>query len=148
VALPHNVGNVIRAREVKDVKIDQAVIASCCHGRIEDLEIAVKGLKGKKVHPGVRFYVAPASWEVYKEALDRGILRQLIEAGVMIGNPTCGFCTGIQGVLAAGERCIASAPRNFKGRMGSPDAEIFLASPATVTASAIRGKIVDPREVM
>lgn len=148
VALPHNVGNVIKAREVKEIKIDQAVIASCCHGRIEDMEIAVKMLKGKKVHPAVRFYVAPASWEVYKEALDRGILRDLIEAGGMIGNPTCGFCTGIQGVLAAGERCIASAPRNFKGRMGSPNAEIYLASPATVTASAIRGKIVDPREVM
>lgn len=148
VALPHNVGNAIKASEVKDIKIDQAVIASCCHGRIEDMEIAVKMLKGKKIHPEVRFYVAPGSWEVYKEALDRGILRQLIEAGVMIGNPSCGFCTGFQGVLAAGERCIAATPRNFKGRMGSPDAEIYLASPATVTASAIRGRIVDPREVM
>lgn len=148
VALPHNVGNVVRASEVKEIKIDQAVIASCCHGRIEDLEIAVKILKGKKVHPGIRFYVAPASWEVYKEALDRGILSRLIEAGVMIGNPSCGFCTGLQGVLAAGERCIAATPRNFKGRMGSPNAEIFLASPATVTASAIQGRIVDPREVM
>ncbi|OGP67070.1 MAG: hypothetical protein A2169_08110 [Deltaproteobacteria bacterium RBG_13_47_9] len=148
VALPHNVGNGVRALEVKDIKIDQAVIASCCHGRIEDLEIVVKVLKGKKVCPGVRFYVAPASWEVYKEALDKGLLSQLIEAGVMIGNPSCGFCTGIQGVLAAGERCIAATPRNFKGRMGSPQSEIFLASPATVTASAMKGRIVDPREVM
>ncbi len=148
MALPHNVGNVVRAREVKDVEIDQAVIASCCHGRIEDLEIAVKMLKGKKVHPGVRFYVAPASWEIYKEASDKGLLSRLIESGVMIGNPSCGFCTGLQGVLAAGEKCIAATPRNFKGRMGSPEAEIYLGSPATVTASAIRGKIVDPREVM
>ncbi len=148
VALPHTVGNVVKAREVKDIKIDQAVIASCCHGRIEDLEIAVRMLKGKKVHPEVRFYVAPASWEIYKEASEKGILSKLIESGVMIGNPSCGFCTGFQGVLAAGERCIAAVPRNFKGRMGSNDAEIYLASPATVTASAIKGKIVDPREVM
>jgi 3-isopropylmalate/(R)-2-methylmalate dehydratase large subunit len=148
VACPHNVGNVVKAAEVKDVAIDQAVIASCCHGRIEDLEIAANMLKGKKVHPGVRFYVAPASWEIYKEAADKGLLSRLVEAGVMIGNPSCGFCTGLQGLLAAGERCIAATPRNFKGRMGSNDAEIYLGSPATVTASAIRGKIVDPREVM
>ncbi|MFB3887341.1 MAG: 3-isopropylmalate dehydratase large subunit [Thermodesulfobacteriota bacterium] len=148
VALPHTVGNVVKAKEVKDIKIDQAVIASCCHGRIEDLEIAVRMLKGKKVHPGVRFYVAPASWEIYKEASEKGLLSRLIDSGVMIGNPSCGFCTGFQGVLAAGERCIGAVPRNFKGRMGSNDAEIYLASPATVTASAIKGKIVDPREVM
>lgn len=148
VALPHSVGNVKRAAEVKDIKIDQAVIASCCHGRIEDMETAAKIIKGKRVHPGVRFYVAPASWEVYKEALNKGIIGTLIDSGVMIGNPSCGLCTGFQGVLAAGERCIAATPRNFKGRMGSPDAEIYLASPATVTASAIKGKIAEPREVV
>ncbi len=148
VALPHTVGNVKRVSEIKGVKIDQAVIASCCHGRIDDLEIAARMLKGKKVHPDVRFYAAAASWDVYREALDKGILGALIESGVMIGNPSCGFCTGFQGVLAEGEKCIAATPRNFKGRMGSPKSEIFLASPATVTASAIRGEIVDPREVM
>jgi 3-isopropylmalate/(R)-2-methylmalate dehydratase large subunit len=148
VALPHNVGNAVKASEAKDIQIDQAVIASCCHGRMEDLETAVNILKGKRVHPRVRLYVAPASWEVYKEAMQKGLLERLIEAGAMIGNPTCGFCTGLQGVLAAGEKCIAAAPRNFKGRMGSPDAEIYLASPATVAASAIKGRIVDPREVM
>jgi 3-isopropylmalate/(R)-2-methylmalate dehydratase large subunit len=148
VALPHSVGNVKKASQVAGVKIDQAVIASCCHGRIEDLEIAAKMLKDKKVHPGVRFYAAPASWEVYRRAMDKGILGTLLDAGVMIGNPSCGFCTGLQGVLAAGERCIAATPRNFKGRMGSNEAEIYLASPATVTASAIKGEIVDPREVM
>jgi 3-isopropylmalate/(R)-2-methylmalate dehydratase large subunit len=148
VALPHSVGNVKPVSEVKDIKVDQAVIASCCHGRIEDLEIAAKMLKGKRVHPKVRFYAAAASWEIYKEAMDKGILRTLLDAGVMIGNPSCGFCTGIQGVLAGGERCIAATPRNFKGRMGSNEAEIFLASPATVTASAIKGKIADPREAL
>jgi 3-isopropylmalate/(R)-2-methylmalate dehydratase large subunit len=148
VALPHSVGNVKKASDVKGVKIDQAVIASCCHGRIEDLEVAAKMLKNKKVHRGVRFYAAPASWEVYRKAMDEGILGTLLDAGVMIGNPSCGFCTGMQGVLAAGERCIAATPRNFKGRMGSNEAEIYLASAATVTASAIKGEIVDPREVM
>jgi 3-isopropylmalate/(R)-2-methylmalate dehydratase large subunit len=148
VALPHSVGNVHSVAELKDITIDQAVIASCCHGRMEDLEIAAKMIKGKKVHTGVRFYVAPASWEIYREALEKGIISTLIDSGAMIGNPSCGFCTGIQGVLAEGERCIAATPRNFKGRMGSPEAEIYLASPATVTASAIRGKIVDPREVV
>jgi 3-isopropylmalate/(R)-2-methylmalate dehydratase large subunit len=148
VALPHNVGNVRPVSEIGDVTIDQAVVASCCNGRIEDLEIAARMLKGKRVHPKVRFYAAPASWEIYKEAMDKGVLRTLIDAGVMIGNPSCGFCAGLQGALASGERCIAATPRNFKGRMGSKDAEIFLASPATVTASAIKGRITDPREVM
>jgi len=148
VALPHSVGNVKSVSEVKGIEINQAVIASCCHGRIEDFETAAKILKGKKVHPGVRFYAAPASWEVYKEALDRGLFKTLADAGVLIGNAACGFCTGIQGCLAEGERCIAATPRNFKGRMGSPKAEIYLATAATVAASAIAGKIVDPREVM
>jgi len=148
VALPHNVGNVKDVTEVVGLKINQAVIATCCHGRIEDLEIAANIVKGKHVHPGVRFYVAPASWEVYSEAIDKGILKTLVEAGAMIGNAACGFCTGIQGCLADGERCIAAAPRNFKGRMGSPEADICLATPATVAASALTGKIVDPREVI
>ena len=91
--------------------------------------------------------VAPASWEQYKIALEKGILSTLIDAGVMIGNPSCGLCTGYQGVLAEGETCVAAVPRNFKGRMGSPEASIYLASPATVAASALAGKIVDPREV-
>jgi homoaconitate hydratase family protein len=148
VALPHNIGNVKKVSEIEDIKIDQAVIASCCHGRIEDLETAAKMLKGKKVHPAVRFYIAPASWEIYKQAITNGIMSILVESGVMIGNPSCGLCTGYQGTLASGEKCIAATPRNFKGRMGSPEAEIYLASPATVTASAIKGKITDPREVL
>jgi homoaconitase/3-isopropylmalate dehydratase large subunit len=94
----------------------------------------------------VRFYVAPASWKLYKDAMVRGLLAELLEAGAMIGNPGCGFCTGFQGVLADGESCIAAVPRNFKGRMGSNNSNIFLASPATVAASAITGKVTDPRE--
>jgi 3-isopropylmalate/(R)-2-methylmalate dehydratase large subunit len=148
LALPHSVGNVRAAGEAKGIKIDQAVIASCCHGRIEDLQIAADMLAGKKVYPGVRFYVAPASYDVYREAIDQGIITKLIDAGAMIGNPSCGFCTGFQGVLAKGEKCVAAVPRNFKGRMGSPEAEIYLASAATVTASAIKGEITDPREVI
>jgi 3-isopropylmalate/(R)-2-methylmalate dehydratase large subunit len=147
VAVPHNVGNVKNVSEIRDVKINQAVIASCCHGRMEDMEIAARIVKGKKVAPGVRFWVAPASWEEYKKAVDSGIVSTLLEAGVMIGNPSCGFCTGIQGVIADGEVCLAATPRNFKGRMGSNKAEIYLGSPATVAASALKGKIVDPREV-
>jgi 3-isopropylmalate/(R)-2-methylmalate dehydratase large subunit len=148
VALPHSVGNVKKVSEVKNIPIDQAVIASCTNGRMEDLEVAVRILKGKKVHPEVRFYVAPPSWEVYKQAMDKGILSALIDSGAMIGNPSCGFCTGYQGVLAKGERCIAATPRNFKGRMGSTEAEIYLASAATVAASALKGQICDPREVI
>jgi 3-isopropylmalate/(R)-2-methylmalate dehydratase large subunit len=147
IAFPHTVGNVKRVSEARDIPINQAVIASCCHGRMEDMEIAAKIVKGKKVYPGVRFYVAPASWDEYKDAMAKGIISTLVEAGVMIGNPSCGFCTGYQGVLAENESCLAATPRNFKGRMGSPEANIYLASPATVAASALKGKIVDPREV-
>jgi len=147
VARPHGVGNVCTVAEVSGVPIHQAVIASCCHGRMEDLEAAVCILKGRRVHPRVRFYVNPASWEVYRGALDRGLISALIEAGVMIGIPSCGFCNYFQGAMAAGDTCIAALPRNFKGRMGSPEAEVYLASPATVAASALAGAIVDPREV-
>jgi 3-isopropylmalate/(R)-2-methylmalate dehydratase large subunit len=147
VALPHNVGNVKGVSQIGEIPIDQAVIASCCHGRIDDLETAARIVKGKKIPKTVRFYVAPASWEIYKQAVDKGIIGTLVDAGVLIGNPSCGLCTGYQGVLAEGESCVAATPRNFKGRMGSNDASIYLASPATVAASALAGKIVDPREV-
>lgn len=146
IAAPHSVGNVRSVSAMKGTSIDQAVIASCCDGRMEDLRIAAKLLRAKKVHPKVRFYIAPASWKIYKQALNEGILRIFLDSGVLVENPSCGLCTGYQGILAKGERCIAAIPRNFKGRLGSPDAEIFLASPATVASSAIRGKIVDPRE--
>jgi 3-isopropylmalate/(R)-2-methylmalate dehydratase large subunit len=148
VALPHNVGHVINARDARNIIIDQAQIGSCCNGRMEDLETAAKLIKGKKVARGVRFYVAPASWELYREAAKKGIWNTLLEAGAMVLEPYCGICTGYSGDLAAGEKCISATTRNFKGRMGSPEAEIYLGSPATVTAAAITGKIVDPREVI
>ena len=147
VALPHSVGNVVDVSQAAGQPIDQAVIGSCCNGRIEDLQIAARVLKGHKVAPGVRLYIAPASWALYQEAMSLGLLAELMQAGAMIGNPACGFCTGYQGVLAPGEHCIAATPRNFKGRMGSNAANIYLASPATVAASAIAGRITDPREL-
>jgi 3-isopropylmalate/(R)-2-methylmalate dehydratase large subunit len=146
VAFPHDVGNVRPISAVGDIKVNQAFLGSCTNGRVEDLEIAAAILKGKKVHPETRLIVFPASWEIYLEALREGILETLIEAGAVVCNPGCGPCLGgHMGLLAAGERCIASSNRNFKGRMGSTDAEVYLGSPATVAASAIAGRIVDPR---
>ncbi len=147
VAFPHDVGNVRPISAVGDVKVNQAFLGSCTNGRFEDLEIAAAILKGKKVHAETRLIVFPASWEIYLEALREGILETLIEAGAVVCNPGCGPCLGgHMGLLAAGERCIASSNRNFKGRMGSTEAEVYLGSPATVAASAIAGRIVDPRQ--
>ena len=147
VAFPHDVGNVRPISEVGEVVINQAFIGSCTNGRLVDLEMAASVLKGKTVHPDTRLIVFPASYEVYKGAMASGALATLIDAGGVICNPGCGPCLGgHMGLLAAGERCIASSNRNFKGRMGSPDSEVYLASPATVAASAIAGKIADPRE--
>lgn len=148
VALPHNVGNTVNARETGNIKIDQAQIGSCCNGRIEDLAVAAKLLKGRKVAPGVKLYISTASWEIYREADKRGLISTLLESGAMILEPYCGICTGYAANLAAGDKCISATTRNFKGRMGSPQAEIFLASPATVAASAVTGRITDPREVI
>jgi len=146
VAFPHDVGNVRPISQVGEVKVDQAFLGSCTNGRLEDLEIAAAILKGRKVHPETRLIVFPASWEVYLEALRRGTLETLIEAGAVVCNPGCGPCLGgHMGLLASKERCISSSNRNFKGRMGSTEAEVYLGSPATVAASAIAGRIVDPR---
>ncbi|HEX2967299.1 MAG TPA: aconitase/3-isopropylmalate dehydratase large subunit family protein [Syntrophorhabdaceae bacterium] len=147
VALPHNVGNVNSVADAAGIPIQQAVIASCCNGRITDVEAAVRIVRGRKIKKGVRFYVNPASHEVYKAALDKGFISDLIDAGAMIGIPSCGFCTSFGGAMAAGETCIAALPRNFKGRMGTPDSKIYLASPETVAASAVSGYITDPREL-
>ncbi|MDI6755761.1 MAG: 3-isopropylmalate dehydratase large subunit [Thermodesulfobacteriota bacterium] len=147
VAIPHDVGNVRPISEVEDIKVNQAFLGSCTNGRFEDLEIAAAILKGKRVHAETRLIVFPASWEIYLKALREGILETLIEAGAVICNPGCGPCLGgHMGLLAAGEICIASSNRNFKGRMGSTEAEVYLGSPATVAASAIAGRIVDPRQ--
>ena len=146
VAFPHDVGNVRPISQAGDVKVDQAFLGSCTNGRLEDLEIAAAILKGKKVHPETRLIVFPASWEIYLEALRQGILETLIEAGAVVCNPGCGPCLGgHMGLLASKEKCISSSNRNFKGRMGSTEAEVYLGSPATVAASAIAGRIVDPR---
>jgi len=146
VACPHSVDNVKPVKDVEGIEIDQAFLGSCTNGRLEDLELAAKILRGKRVKKGVRMLVTPASSEVYLQALKMGLLEVFIKAGAYVCNPTCGACFGgHMGLLAAGEVCISSSNRNFVGRMGSPEAKIYLASPATVAASAIEGKITDPR---
>ena len=135
--------------EVAGIEIDQAVLGSCTNGRLEDLEIAAMILEGKRIASNVRMIVVPASREVYLEALKGGYIEIFLKAGATIINPGCGPCLGAhQGVLASGEKAITSTNRNFRGRMGSPDSEIYLASPATVAVSAIKGEITDPREVL
>jgi homoaconitate hydratase family protein len=149
VAKPSSPGNLAQIEDVEGVEIDQAFIGSCTNGRMEDLRIAAKILKGKVINSKVRLIIIPASKEIYKEALKEGIIEVLLDAGAIIGNPTCGPCFGgHMGILAPNEVCISSSNRNFKGRMGSPDALIYLASPATVAASALKGKISDPRKVI
>jgi 3-isopropylmalate/(R)-2-methylmalate dehydratase large subunit len=145
VACPHQVDNVRPVKEVEGVRIDQAFLGSCTNGRLEDLKVAAEILRGKKISRGVRMIVTPASQEVYLDALKAGLLGVFVESGAIVSNPTCGACFGgHMGLLAPGEVCISSSNRNFVGRMGSPEAEIYLASPATVAASALAGRIVDP----
>jgi len=146
VSCPHSVDNVKPISEVDDVNIDQAFLGSCTNGRLEDLRSATEFLKGKKISNGVRMIVIPASQEVYLQALQEGLLETFVKAGAIVGDPTCGPCLGGHlGLLALGEVCVSSSNRNFIGRMGSPKAQVYLASPATVAASAITGKITDPR---
>ena len=147
VAKPHTVDNVSSVEELTDTKIDQAYLGTCTNGRLEDLEIAAKILKRNKVHPDVKFIIAPASREIFLDASKKGLIDIFIESGAVVVGPGCGPCVGTHnGVLADGEVAISTANRNFKGRMGNPNSFIYLASPATVAASAIKGKISDPRE--
>jgi 3-isopropylmalate/(R)-2-methylmalate dehydratase large subunit len=145
VACPHSVDNVKPVKDVEGTRIDQAFLGSCTNGRLEDFELAAKFLDGRKVAKNVRLIVTPASQEVYMQALKRGLFEVFMKAGACVCNPTCGACFGgHMGLLTAGEVCVSTSNRNFVGRMGSPEAEIYLASPATVAASAIAGKIIDP----
>lgn len=148
VAKPFLPSNVAPASEV-DVVIDQAYLGSCTNGRIEDLRIAAKMLKGRKVHKDVRMIVVPATKEVFDAAVKEGLMKVFSDAGAFISGPTCGACLGgYMGVLAPGERAVSSTNRNFVGRMGDKESEVYLASPAVVTASAIKGRICDPSEVV
>ena len=148
VACPHTVDNVKPLSEVTGTKIQQALLGTCVNGRLEDIATAAALIKGRRVHPEVRFLVFPASMNVYREALQKGYLQTLVEAGALIMNPGCGPCLGAhEGILAPGEVCISTSNRNFKGRMGSREAEIYLASPAVVAASAIKGEIADFRSL-
>jgi len=148
VALPHSPANVVPVSQVGEVEIDQAVIGSCTNGRISDLREAARILKGKKVHSGVRCLVFPGSQQVYLNALTEGLIEIFIKAGVAVSTPTCGPCLGgHMGVLAAGEKAIATTNRNFVGRMGSPRSEVFLSGPAVAAASAVAGRIVGPEEI-
>jgi 3-isopropylmalate/(R)-2-methylmalate dehydratase large subunit len=149
VALPHAVDNVRPVSQVGEIHVDQAVLGSCTNGRLEDLEMAASILKGKKIHSRVRMLIIPASWNIYQQAMENGTLSILIKAGGIVLNPGCGPCFGAYGgLLTDGEKCISTTNRNFKGRMGSGQAEVYLASPATVAASAVTGRITDPRELI
>lgn len=149
VAKPHTVDNTALAKELKGVRIDQVFIGTCTNGRLDDLAIAAGILKGRRRHPRTRLVVAPASREILLEALAAGYIQALVEAGATIVPPGCAACLGAhQGVLGDGEACLSTANRNFKGRMGNPASFIYLASPATAAATAIRGEITDPREVL
>ncbi len=149
VALPHSPAHAVTVEEVKGEAIDQVFIGSCTGGRLRDLELTAHILKKRKVAPGIRLLITPASQKIYQGAMEKGYLQVILEAGGVILNPSCGLCGGIdKGILAAGEKCVSTSNRNFQGRMGDPSSRIYLASPLTAAASALAGRIIDPREVM
>ncbi|MFQ5872752.1 MAG: aconitase/3-isopropylmalate dehydratase large subunit family protein [Dehalococcoidia bacterium] len=147
VAKPHKFGNVSPVDEVAGVKIDQAMIGSCANGRFEDIEIAARMLKGRKVATGVRCIISPSSQAIYLQCLEAGLVQRLVEAGVQLVTPGCSICQPMLGFLSAGEVAISSTTRNYRGRKGSLEAQIYLGGPLTVTAAAVAGEIADPKEV-
>ena len=148
VAFPHLPGNTKRVSEIGEIPIQQVVIGSCTNGRLEDLAIAADILQGQKVHPNVRCIVIPGSQQVYLDAMTAGYLQIFVEAGATVSTPTCGPCMGgHMGILAAGERCVSTTNRNFRGRMGHVDSEVYLAGPHVAAASAVMGRIAAPEEV-
>jgi len=148
VAFPHLPSNARPLSQVGEVPIDQAVIGSCTNGRLEDLQVAAQVLKGRKVYPYVRCIVIPGTQAVYLEALRQGLVEAFVEAGAVVSTPTCGPCLGgHMGVLASGERCVSTTNRNFVGRMGHPESEVYLANPAVAAASAVLGRIGGPAEL-
>jgi 3-isopropylmalate/(R)-2-methylmalate dehydratase large subunit len=148
VAFPHTVDNVRPVEAAAGIPIQQIVIGSCTNGRLDDLEAAARILAGKKVARGVRLLVFPASFRIYAQALEKGIIAELLQAGAVVMNPGCGPCLGVhQGALADGDKALATTNRNFKGRMGNPEAEVYLCSPEVAAASALSGTITDPRRL-
>ncbi len=148
VSFPHLPDNTRSIEEVGEIKINQVVIGSCTNGRLEDLRVAAKVLKGRKVAKGVRTIIFPATQKIYLNAIKEGLIEIFIEAGVAVSTPTCGPCLGgHMGILAKGERCIATTNRNFVGRMGHPESEVYLSSPAVAAASAVTGKITNPKDL-
>jgi 3-isopropylmalate/(R)-2-methylmalate dehydratase large subunit len=149
VALPHLPANTRPVSQVGNIEIDQAVIGSCTNGRLSDLQVAARILKGRKVNPKVRCIVIPATQQIYLDALSEGLIEVFVRAGAVVSTPTCGpCCGGYMGVLAEGERCISTTNRNFVGRMGHPKSEVYLANPAVAAASAVTGYITSPEEVI
>ncbi len=149
VALPHLPENARSVKEIGEIKIDQVVIGSCTNGRLEDLRIAAQLLRGKKVHPEVRLIIIPGTQKIYAGALAEGLITIFIEAGAAVSTPTCGPCLGgHMGILARGERAVATTNRNFVGRMGHPESEVYLAGPAVAAASAVKGRIAAPEEAI
>ncbi len=149
VSKPHTVDNTALARELKGTRIQQVVIGTCTNGRLEDMAVAADILKGKKPAKGTRLIIAPASRQILLDAIEQGYIRTFVEANAIILPPGCGPCLGLhQGALGSGEACLSTANRNFEGRMGNPQGSIYLASPATAAATALKGEITDPREVV
>ena len=149
VAKPHLPSNVVRVEELGNTFIDQAFIGSCANGTIHDLRMGARILNGRRVHRDVRLIVSPGTQRIYREAIEEGIIKTMLESGAIIGPPTCGPCAGIHmGVIGKFERAISSSNRNFVGRMGDPESEVYISNPSVVAASAVAGRIIHPKEIL